>query len=193
MIFHTDGSWNPLKPHSLRLAPVSFSMAFSTEFIMRFYAFKHVRCNPDVAPRLNSDKLMLLPQSTYLPEGVPDFDPLLKLGDVPCWMWSNVRVGANMFFSRIWEFLGHFLGFTVVDFWWFIQLDFEWISGDILYTVYIYIYIHIHIHIDRYIHIYTIEHFSDRIDLRETWNPIFRGAKPMILCQTNLWLNPLDS
>ena len=36
---------------------------------------EHVRCNPDVAPRLNSDKLMLLPQSTYLPEGCPIFVP----------------------------------------------------------------------------------------------------------------------
>ena len=40
--------------------------------------WKHVRCNPDVAPRLNSDKLLLLLQSTYLPEGVPVFYPLLR-------------------------------------------------------------------------------------------------------------------
>ena len=33
---------------------------------------------PDVAPRLNSDKLLLLLQPTYLPEGVPDFYPLLR-------------------------------------------------------------------------------------------------------------------
>ena len=39
---------------------------------------KDVRCNPDVAPRLNSDKLMILPQSTYLPEKVPDFHPSLR-------------------------------------------------------------------------------------------------------------------
>ena len=39
---------------------------------------KDVRCNPDVAPRLNSDKLMILPQSTYLPEKVSDFHPSLR-------------------------------------------------------------------------------------------------------------------
>ena len=39
---------------------------------------KHVRCNPDVAPRLNLDKLMLLPQSAYLPEGVADFCVLVS-------------------------------------------------------------------------------------------------------------------
>ena len=43
------------------------------------------------------DKLMLLPPLTYLPERVPDFYPLLREVDVPCWVWSNVRVGADMF------------------------------------------------------------------------------------------------
>ena len=40
---------------------------------------KRVRCNPDVAPRLNSDKLMLLPQSTCLPEGGAGFLSLIKI------------------------------------------------------------------------------------------------------------------
>ena len=38
---------------------------------------------------------MLLPQSTDLPERVPDFYPLFRQVDVPRWVWSNVGVGAN--------------------------------------------------------------------------------------------------
>ena len=69
-----------------------------------YYSFKHVRCNPDVAPRLTSGgyedrvdvitpinilfigggefcslmkiKLMLLPQSTNCSERAANFDPL---------------------------------------------------------------------------------------------------------------------
>ena len=69
---HVDqhGEHDPLRlGHGIRL-----NMPKTYENIM----FKHVRCNPDVAPCLNSDKLLLLLQSTYLPEGVPDFYPLLR-------------------------------------------------------------------------------------------------------------------
>ena len=37
-----------------------------------------VPCNPDGGLRLNSGWLMLLPQSTYLPERVPDCYPSLR-------------------------------------------------------------------------------------------------------------------
>ena len=57
--------------------------------------FKHVRYNPDVYPRLNSGvpetihhhiwSSWLLPQSTYLPERVPDFDPLWGVDKRPGW------------------------------------------------------------------------------------------------------------
>ena len=43
-----------------------------------FHMKERFRCNPDVAPRLNADKFMLLPQSKYLLDGVPDCFPLVR-------------------------------------------------------------------------------------------------------------------
>ena len=83
---------------------------------------KHLRCNPDVDPRLNSVDITtpfnmfarggngFFPLLRYIDVATP-FNILCQRGcrifntysdkwNVQCWVWINVRVGANMFVQR---------------------------------------------------------------------------------------------
>ena len=83
---------NWLKPMKKRLV---FIVRWDHRRVSKVFLEKHVRCNPDVGPRLNSGRwcYYCTPVNIFAREGA-GFCHVLNAWSVPCWVWINVQVGA---------------------------------------------------------------------------------------------------